>query len=224
MKLPRLLSIGSLLLPLVANAQPALPSGATQPPPPVACGNLPGCGLGWASLLPVAEGIAYITDKFLQITAALAVISIVWAGYQLVFSNGEDGASEKAKNTILYGLGGLALALSANALVSFVVSTNWGQASGSPSVINPTFFIGVDDFLFGQLGIFGSIVRIALALFNVILLFVILYAGYLMVMGRGKSDQTQKGVKILKWAIIGAILVNVSRALVNIFLRLPWLG
>lgn len=54
------------------------------------------------------------------VAAVISVLVIVIAGIQFIISSGEPGKVAKARNTILYALIGLIVALSATALASFV--------------------------------------------------------------------------------------------------------
>lgn len=52
---------------------------------------------------------------------AIAVIVIVVAGLQYILSSGDPSKTAKAKNTILYALIGLVVALMSGAIVNFVL-------------------------------------------------------------------------------------------------------
>ena len=54
------------------------------------------------------------------VAAVISVIVIVIAGIQFIISSGEPGKVAKARNTILYAVVGLVVALSATAIASFV--------------------------------------------------------------------------------------------------------
>ncbi|MEO5949247.1 MAG: pilin [Candidatus Saccharimonas sp.] len=52
---------------------------------------------------------------------AIAVIMIIVGGFQYVTSQGDSSAISKAKNTILYAIVGLAVALLATGIVTFII-------------------------------------------------------------------------------------------------------
>lgn len=58
----------------------------------------------------------------LFITGSLAILMIIFGGLKYVSSGGDASAVTSAKNTILYALVGLIVAVSAYALVDFVTS------------------------------------------------------------------------------------------------------
>ncbi len=66
--------------------------------------------------------IEIATNVLLFIIGAVAVIMIIIGGLRYTTSNGDSGQVTSAKNTILYGVIGLVVALLAYAIVNFVVS------------------------------------------------------------------------------------------------------
>lgn len=55
------------------------------------------------------------------LAGAVAVLIVVIAGLQYVISSGDPQKTAKAKNTILYALIGLTIAIFANVIVTFVI-------------------------------------------------------------------------------------------------------
>lgn len=66
--------------------------------------------------------IKTIVNALLFILGAIAVIMIVIGGIKYTTSNGDASAVSGAKNTILYAVIGLLIAISAYAIVNFVVA------------------------------------------------------------------------------------------------------
>jgi uncharacterized Tic20 family protein len=62
-----------------------------------------------------------ITNVLLFIIGAVAVIMIILGGIRYTISNGDSNQITSAKNTILYGVIGIIVALLAYAIVNFVV-------------------------------------------------------------------------------------------------------
>jgi hypothetical protein len=69
----------------------------------------------------LSEQIKAVVNVLLFILGAIAVIMIVVGGVRYTISNGESGAITGAKNTILYAVIGLIVAMLAYAIVNFVV-------------------------------------------------------------------------------------------------------
>ena len=64
-----------------------------------------------------------VTNILLYIIGAVSVIMIVYGGVRYVISGGESGAVTNAKNTILYAVVGLIIALLAYAIINFVLNS-----------------------------------------------------------------------------------------------------
>ena len=86
-----------------------------------ACGNNNTCESG----LPHVDASGVQIHQILQIVfgvlAALAVLMIVIAGLRFITAQGSPQETAKARNTIVYALIGLVVALIAEAFVSFVL-------------------------------------------------------------------------------------------------------
>ncbi len=74
-----------------------------------------------------------IIDVMLFIVGIIAVIMIIWGGISYVLSAGATDKTKKARDTILYSVVGLVVAILAFALVQFVFSSLGGGNSGSGS-------------------------------------------------------------------------------------------
>ena len=78
-----------------------------------------------------------ISSVLLFIVGAIAVIMIVIGGLRYVISGGDASQVQSAKNTILYALVGVIVAILAYAAVNFVIhnftTTNGGSATSSSS-------------------------------------------------------------------------------------------
>lgn len=70
----------------------------------------------------LGERIQTIVNIMLFILGAIAVIMIVIGGIKYTTSNGDSSAITSAKNTILYAVVGLVVAILAYAIVNFVLN------------------------------------------------------------------------------------------------------
>jgi hypothetical protein len=68
------------------------------------------------------DSITTIVNILLFLLGAIAVVMIVIGGIRYATSNGEQSAIASAKNTILYAVIGLIVAILAYAIVNFVIS------------------------------------------------------------------------------------------------------
>jgi len=63
-----------------------------------------------------------VLQVVLGIVAALSVLFIVIGGLRFVLSDGDPQGASKARSTVVYALVGLVIAISAEAIVSFVIT------------------------------------------------------------------------------------------------------
>ena len=68
-----------------------------------------------------------VINTLLYVIGILAVVMIIIGGVQYATSAGDQAAVTKAKNTIIYGLVGLAIAVLAYAIVNFVLGALTGR-------------------------------------------------------------------------------------------------
>lgn len=62
-----------------------------------------------------------VINVMLYLAGAIAVIAIVIGGIRYITSDGDPGAATKAKNTIIYALVGLVIAVMSYSIVNFVI-------------------------------------------------------------------------------------------------------
>ena len=84
------------------------------------CGTLAGGKSGDTKTLP--EIVKNIINVLLYIIGIVAVVMIIFGGFQYITSSGDAAKVTKAKNTILYGSVGLVIAVLAYAIVNFVIT------------------------------------------------------------------------------------------------------
>lgn len=61
-----------------------------------------------------------VVDDLLRVAGMVAIIFVIIAGFQFITSSGEPEAAAKARQTILYAVIGLVIALVATVIVSFI--------------------------------------------------------------------------------------------------------
>ena len=69
----------------------------------------------------VEDGLKQVVNVLLFLIGAISVIVIIIGGLMYVVSAGDSGRTKKAKDTIMYAVIGLVVALFAFAIVNFVV-------------------------------------------------------------------------------------------------------
>lgn len=74
------------------------------------------------------KAVQTVVNTMLFLLGLIAVIMIILGGFRYVTSNGDSGATKTAKDTILYAVIGLVVAILAFAIVNFVI-TSFGAKS-----------------------------------------------------------------------------------------------
>ncbi|QQR52862.1 hypothetical protein IPG36_01945 [bacterium] len=78
------------------------------------------CGTSCNTNLSVTAILANIANVLVFIVGSVSVIMIIIGGLRYVLSQGDTGAVSKAKNTILYSVVGVVVAVIAYAIIQFV--------------------------------------------------------------------------------------------------------
>ncbi|MBM3230993.1 hypothetical protein FJZ28_01565 [Candidatus Peregrinibacteria bacterium] len=165
------------------------------------CVGVPGgCTSGGNMLVGYIPVIATV---ILEIVMGLSILGIVIGGVFYIVNLGDDGRATKGKTAILSSLFGLALALSSQALVSFVVDRS--------------SLIPYDE---PHLGVMWVAVESILYVMNILFVLSMLFFAFKMVLSRGESGELDTLRKGLVWSITGAFVMNLAYALANAVLNL----
>ncbi len=91
-----------------------------------------------ADLFGPTGAFRQITNTILYIVGIIAVIMLIIGGIKYVISGGDSKKVTDAKNTVLYAIIGLVIAVFAYAIVNFVISAlpNSGQQIETQSSVN----------------------------------------------------------------------------------------
>lgn len=117
------LIVSALMLSLGLATSFAQPALAFDPETGIQGGADSAQGAGQSSELFGDEGIfSTITNILLFLIGAISVIMLIIGGFRYVLSGGDQSAVTSAKNTILYAVIGIIVAILAYAIVNFVVS------------------------------------------------------------------------------------------------------
>lgn len=115
------IAAGLLLLSLLAVSLPSLPASAAANPPTFATSEISPGGLP-----NVNANSNLIKNKILPavfgIIGAFALLNIVGSGLKYITSAGNPQKTSEARNGILFSVLGLAIAISAEAIIAFVVN------------------------------------------------------------------------------------------------------
>ncbi len=154
-----------------------------------------GCGIG-GNPLPLV--ITVVASVLLEIASGLSVLFVVIGGAQLLLNFGNDSMAEKGRKNVIYSLIGFAIALSSQAIISFAVVR-----------------AGLVDADAPHLSIMRITLKSMLFVMNVVFALVMLFFGFKLVIARGQQSEMDTTKKGIGYAVAGAILINLSYALVR---------
>lgn len=84
-------------------------------------------GDGMPSELVGVDGVfTQITNTVLYVVGIVSVVMLIWGGLRYVISGGDNKKVTDAKNTIMYAIIGLIIAILAFAIVNFVINAIGG--------------------------------------------------------------------------------------------------
>lgn len=84
-------------------------------------------GTGSGQTTSLMDTLQTIINVALGLIGFVAVVMIIFGGFQYITSSGDAAKVTKAKNTIMYGVIGLVIALLAFAIVNFVLGNVFGN-------------------------------------------------------------------------------------------------
>lgn len=87
-----------------------------------------------ANLFGTSGVFSTITNTLLFVLGAISVIMIIIGGLRYVISGGNSTAVTAAKNTILYAIVGVIVALLAYAIINFVLTSFTNSSNGGTNV------------------------------------------------------------------------------------------
>ncbi len=177
-----------------------LPKAFAVTLPAAYCNGTIGCGGGPANIVYSAlVGNDGIAQMMLRIAAGLAVLFIIAAGVQMVISLGDESKITQYKWAMAYSLIGFCVVIVAQFIVASVGSENYGQIGDATQL---------------PFNILSNAARLLRTVLNVLFVLIMVVAGLRMLYAQGKSDEFETGKKMLTWAIVGAVLINLATAFV----------
>lgn len=153
------------------------------------------CGVGGN---PLPHFITVVAALLLEVASGLAVLFVVIGGATMVLNFGDEGQATKGRKGVVYSLIGFAIALASQAIVSFVVAR--------VSYVDPNA---------PHLSLMRLSVQTMLIVFNVVFALMMLFYGFKLVLARGQQGELDATKKGLLWTIVGALIINLSYALVR---------
>ena len=160
---------------------------------------------------------APVVQVLISVIAGVSMLFVMYGGGMMLISMGDDSKYTTAKNSIIYALVGFGIAIVSQSVVAFVVVQS-GAAVGT--MVAGSGFGGFEN---PALALINVAINSMLYLFNGVFAAVIIFAGFRLVLGRGKSEELEGAKKMLIYAVMGALIINLAKALVTALLNLAML-
>jgi hypothetical protein len=135
---------------------------------------------------------------------ALCVLFTAIGGLQMLLSFGDESKFTRGRNSVIWALIGFAVVLGTQVIVNFVAAGALAAAANTAPFLK----------------LMEQVVAAILVLMNVIFAIIITAAGIRAIIARGSSEDYTAAKKAVGFAIAGALMINLSRALAEIVLNL----
>lgn len=161
-----------------------------------------------------AENLIYPFVKMLELLASFAFLAMAfYAFYRIVTANGHDEKIKKGKNTIFLALAGFLLMKIPGVLVTSI----YGRAECTSTLLGVCQISITNPNLSDTTIIMTKVINYFNGFIALIVLLLLIYAGYLIVLSGGNDENVKKAKSIIKYAFMGVFLLVVSYALFNFF-------
>jgi hypothetical protein len=154
-----------------------------------------------------------VVDDLLRIAGLVAIGFVIYAGIKYVMSQGSPDETSKAQSTLMNALIGLAVALIAIALVSFIGHQVAGSSGGRPGVSN----IDVSSLPKTTAGdsTIKTVLTIVFSIVGALSLLFITIGGFRYVLSQGDPQAVGKAKGTILYALIGLIVAITAVAIVT---------
>lgn len=154
-----------------------------------------------------------VVDDLLRVAGVLAVGYVIYAGIKYITSQGSPDETAKAQSTLINALIGLAIALIAIALVSFIGNKLAGASGGSAGVS------GIDVSSLPKTPATDTTVKTLLTIVDSVVgalsLLFITIGGFRYVISQGDPQATGKAKNTVLYAVIGLLVAITAQAIVT---------
>jgi cytochrome bd-type quinol oxidase subunit 2 len=160
----------------------------------------------------------FLGDIFSAVTVIIGIVTIsmvVYSGFRMVISSGNEEELSKAKSSFQWSIAGFILALLAYVIISSI--SDFIGAREVPAVPgeieNP---VESSDLIV----LAGTILRGALQIVGLVSLLYIILNGFRYITSRGNEEQASQAKQGLMWAVGGLILAILAYVIVAVVLDL----
>jgi len=157
----------------------------------------------------VNNALFFVVDWFRQILGAIAITWIVWQGYVMLSSQGEEGDFDTAKKSILWGVVALIVSFLIEPFIRNVIYGGGDVLTAGEAILNAEVSTAA-----GILEIGGFMLWIK-TLLGVLTVVMIIFTGIQSMMIADSEDESDKQKRNIKWVMIGVIIIIFNDILIN---------
>ena len=168
------------------------------------------CNPAKTGVATVTSALTWIAEVFGLIIGLQAIIMVLFAGFRMIMSQGNEEEITKSKSALQWTLSGFILSLFAFALIAAIAKVLGVQdvPEGTLPVQNPlgngsVFYDLIVRMIKGFLGIAGLMAVL-----------MIIISGFRYVTAQGNEEQTTQARQGLQWAVIGLIVSALAYTIV----------
>ncbi len=154
-----------------------------------------------------------IIDVFLYAIGALSVIMIIHSGLKYINSRGDPEAVKSAKNTLMYAVVGLIVAILAFTIVNFVIK-EFGGSGNADQVQDGVNAIGGEGAT-ALPNVIKTVVDMLLFFIGALSIVMIIYGGFKYITSGGEASAVTSAKNTLMYAVIGLVVAILAYAIVG---------
>jgi hypothetical protein len=158
--------------------------------------------------------ILAVVDDLLIIAGLVAVVFVIYAGIKYVMSQGSPDETSKAQSTLVNALIGLAIALIAIALVSFIGNSLAGSSAFQDNASSSADFNSLPHTDASK-GTISTALTIVFGVVGALSLLFITIGGFRYVLSQGDPQAVGKAKGTILYAVVGLIVAITAMAIVT---------
>ena len=183
-----------------------------------ACGfdaNHPLALLGAHSVLLLI--LLAVVDDLMRIAGLVAVMFVIFAGFQYITSQGSPDQTARAQSTIINALVGLAIAVFSIGTVSFIGSQLTSSSGGTTTIgLNLDSLPNTNGVASGD--VVKTILSIVFGVLGALSLLFVIIGGFRYILSQGDSQNVSRAKNTILYALVGLAVAVVAESIVGLVL------
>jgi uncharacterized membrane protein len=164
----------------------------------------------------VMKNILFPFLSMLQTLASFAFLAMaIFAFYKIVTSAGDEEGAKAGKKTVLFAIIGFALLK----IPQYIIDSTYGKVVNCVGgILSSDKCIETPQNLSGLVKTVANALNYINGFLMLVVLVLVIYAGFLVLTSGGDDEKMKRAKNIIKYAIVGVVLIVSSYMLFNLFL------